>query len=515
MSVQKLSNIQKFSTSRRFAINFASNLSFITLNILSGLWFTPYLIQNLGIPVYGVVILANSVTNYLSVVNSALSNSVGRFLALDIQKSEITSANRTFNTAFWSSIILLFILLPIIGVFTYFAPYIFDVPDGYEFATQWLFAVTMFSYLLVIVRSIFLSSTFARNRLDLQNMVSGSNTILRILVVIYLFSIATMPNLWHVGIGTVIGGIVSTVLAVIIWRCLTPDLVIDYHYFDKKRLQNVSTMSGWVFINQAGTLLLLNIDIIIVNMILGAEIGARYGTIFQWTILLRTFGQTASSALAPIILSQFAQNKIDSIRSLSSLSIRVMGLVIALPIGLLVAFTEPLLLLWVGPEFVKMAMVMRVLIVHLCFNLAVLPLFSVQIAMNKVRWPGLVTLFMGILNVFLAMYWVGWGQYGLGVAVAGAVILTLKNAVFTPLYASRIQRLPWFTYLNDLLPGIIATVIVWFISSAIAKITPLDSWLHLGVATVPVVLLWFLFSYAFYFRRLNTLFSDYKNYQHR
>ncbi|MCB0063730.1 MAG: hypothetical protein KDE19_16520, partial [Caldilineaceae bacterium] len=198
----KLTHVQETrNASHQFVINVLSNIGVMGLNIVVGLWFTPYLILHLGIALYGIVILANSVTNYMSIVNGAIGSVTGRYLTIELQQGEVDKANRIFNTAFWSSMILLVGLLPIVVLLAYFAPRLFDVPANSEVGAQWLFLATFISYLFVILKGVFGASTVARNRLDLQNVVTSTNVLVRILVVVFLFEIASQPALWHVGTG--------------------------------------------------------------------------------------------------------------------------------------------------------------------------------------------------------------------------------------------------------------------------------------------------------------------------
>jgi hypothetical protein len=93
---------------------------------------------------------------------------------------------------------------------------------------------------------------------------------------------------------------------------------------------------------------------------------------------------------------------------------------------------------------------MVIMVSHLAINMGVMPLFSIQVAMNKVRWPGIVTLIMGIGNLALAIFLAKYASWGIfGVAVAGAIVLTAKNALFTPIYGAIILDQPWHTFLKS------------------------------------------------------------------
>ncbi len=86
-------------TSRgRFRVNVLSNLGYFVFNAGIQLWFTPYLIRNLGVATYGLVPLATNITNYMAILTVALSGSVGRFLTIDLARGDLATANRTFNT---------------------------------------------------------------------------------------------------------------------------------------------------------------------------------------------------------------------------------------------------------------------------------------------------------------------------------------------------------------------------------------------------------------------------------
>jgi len=103
---------------------------------------------------------------------------------------------------------------------------------------------------------------------------------------------------------------------------------------------------------------------------------------------------------------------------------------------------------------------MILMLSHLVVNLPVRPLFTINISYNKVRVPGIVTFFTGIANFFLAVlvpYLTGWGYYG--VAVAGAITLTFKSALFTPWYATKILGVSKTTFISSLFPGVIAMII--------------------------------------------------------
>ena len=164
----------------RFAVNLGSNLANFGLGILVGLWFTPYLIRHLGVAAYGLVPLAVTVTSYMGLFTTALNAAVGRFITLSLDRHDYTEANRVFNTSFWGTVAVLFLLL---GPALWLASqvrFFFNVPAGYEDQFAWLFLSTMGMFFLTTLASPFGIATFCRNRFDLSNAVAIATTLVRV-----------------------------------------------------------------------------------------------------------------------------------------------------------------------------------------------------------------------------------------------------------------------------------------------------------------------------------------------
>jgi membrane protein EpsK len=171
---------------------------------------------------------------------------------------------------------------------------------------------------------------------------------------------------------------------------------------------------------------------------------------------------------------------------------------IALPIGLVCGFSQPLLRIWLGPAFEPLAPLLLLMCLPLCVNLAVLPLFNIQMATNHVRLPGILTCVMGLGSLGLALLLagpVGWGMYG--VAVAGAVMLTAKNLVFTPLYAAHTLGLSTGTFYREILPIVGTTIGLTGGGWWLADTFHLHTWIELAAAGVIIAVLFVAGSYRF------------------
>jgi membrane protein EpsK len=452
--------------------------------VIIGLLLVPYFIDSLGVASYALVPLATSITSYVNLVVQSLNTSVSRYLTIDLQKQEFKKASITFNTALFGTLGIILLMLPFVVLISYYSPSFFKIPPSQEDAARILFLGVIGSFLLRAWGSNFGVSLFAYNRLDLQNLVNALNIIVQTGLIVILFKLYS-PNLVYIGLAYLIGAVAALILSVVFSRKINPHLKVNVKDFRRSKVNEITSMGGWVIINQIGTLLFLQIDLIVINKLFGTVAGGEYSVVLTWSMMLRTIAGMLVGVLTPVTLTYYAKERIDELISVSKSAVKLTGLAMALPIGYICGFAPQLLTLWVGPEFAKLSLLMVLMLTHLVINLPVTPLFAINVAYNKVRIPGIVTFVMGIGNFLLAVlipYLTGWNYYG--VALAGAIMLTLKNALFTPWYATRILGISRNTFVNSMLPGVLAMVMTAGVSRLIAnyfQVSGLTSLLICGV----------------------------------
>ncbi|MCX6343547.1 MAG: polysaccharide biosynthesis protein [Armatimonadetes bacterium] len=382
----------------RFSHNLLANLISFALAIGIGLAFTPYLIHHLGIAAYGLVPLTVTLTSYLGLITMALNAVVGRYLTIEMEKGDMRSANVIFNTSLFgvSALALVIVLIGVMG--SIFIDSLIKIPHGYEAQARLLLLFCVGSFLLIQLATPFLVSSFCCNRLDIQSTINSANLILRVIVVVLIFNFAA-PRMWQVGVGYMVAAAFTLVCSVLNWRMLTPQLSIALRDFSVKALRQLTSTGFWVVISQLGTMLLLSVDLLIVNRLFGPDDGGRYGAILQWSILLRGIAGTVSGVFAPTMMYFYAHNDNDGLVRYAKRSVRLLGILIGLPVGLVCGFSRPLLTIWLDPSYAPLATLLVVMTVHLSLNLAYLPLHSITQATNQVRVPGIVQIIAGFINL--------------------------------------------------------------------------------------------------------------------
>jgi membrane protein EpsK len=110
-------------------------------------------------------------------------------------------------------------------------------------------------------------------------------------------------------------------------------------------------------------------------------------------------------------------------------------------------------------------------------------LFAINTALNRVKVPGWVTLVMGVGNLLLAILlakFCGWGLYG--IAAAGAIVLTSKNSIFTPIYAAHVLKIPLSTFVKPVGAGVLLAGSSMAVGWAICYLAVIKTWPQLLLA---------------------------------
>lgn len=471
---------------RRFLANVSSNAAYIAAQTIATLWMTPFIIGEMGMAAFGVISLVHVVTSYFSIVTTALDSAVSRFLAIDLSKHDHGAANRTFNTALIGTLAVMAALSPIVMLVALAFPSIFAVPAGWETDSTWLFASSAAAFFITVVGGIFAVSPFVYSRFVWINGVNLFGLALRVALVAILFSVLP-AQLWYAGVALLAGAAVCLAGHVGLWRRLTPELHMRRSAFDIARMRMMLSMSGWLMVNMIGAMLLGRVDLIVVNAYYGTAITGGYAAVAQLALLLEYLVNAAAVVIRPVVLAKYALGDFDGLQVVAAQSVRLLGLALALPVGLLCGFSRPLLTFWLGSSFSYLASLLVVLAVHQALNLSVRPLLHVQNAYDRVKWPGTVTLISGVAGLVLAIAFAQWGRWGyLGVASAIAIVWTAKNGLYMPVYTAFIMGLRWWSYFPCLVPGIVGTISVGATAYALVQVSMPDSILTLAASALAV-----------------------------
>jgi len=436
-------------------INVSTNLLNVGVTALILVWLTPYLIRHLGVSAYGVYPLINTIAMYFVMFSSSYTGAVARFTAVSIDRNEEEARDIYFSTAFYSLLSTNLVLLGVVVIISYFLPALINIPTGFEQGTRWLFVFVMFSALCNTLASPFWVGTFVTHRFYMRNYSEILSRILQVAVIVGGFWFFG-ASLTFIGLGRSGMFLFQLGCAVYLTGLLLPRLRLRRSLFSWTALGEMSRMSGWMTIDAIGTLLYLSTDLLVINLIAGPEKAGLYAIVLQWVLLLQTLTPAISRVFAPVAIDFIAKGDLPSLSFHTQRAVKFMGLLLALPVGLVCGLSFPLLHRWVGAEFAHLSPLLTFLMVPQVVFLSISPLYNINRGMNKVKIPAIVTLVGGLSNLILSVVLLKYTQLGLyGVALATVLTYLARSMAFTPIYTALILDQPATRFLKPIVPGLL------------------------------------------------------------
>lgn len=476
--------------------NVAAGFGQFLLRFILGIWFTRFLINSIGVELYGLVPLAWSITQYFSLITLIIDTASGRYLIMEVSKGDVYAANKVFNTVFWSVTTLSAFILVCGGIISWISPMLFKIPFSHESDVRVIFFSVSIAFVLSMLANPFSLSTFATNKLHLWNLSEALQLIVRVGTAVFFIMIMGW-KLGAVSLGILTSGIVGLLVAVFIWRSVTPQLHVERQSADKRLLREMMGIGGWGIIDQVGSLLLLNSELVVVNLLYGPEATGKYGALLILSTTIRTIAQIMSSSVSPSIMDRYARGEAEGVFRAICSSMRIMGIVMALPIGMVCGLGAPILQIWLGKSYASLAPVLVILCAHLCINTSILPLFPAQLMLKKVKVPAIVTCVTGVISILLAIF-LGQPRLNLGltgIALAAAAGFTFRNFFFTVPYAAHILGRKVSIFVPTFFSALAGFLVVIGLSWIANNLTTFKSITDLAKIIVFITLLYGLFSW--------------------
>lgn len=385
---------QQKQTIRNLLFNFIS----LILSIALGLFYTPYLVRSLGITAYGVVPLALVINQYINVVTGSLTGSLTRFYSIAFQQGKFTEASRYLSSSFIAISAITLGMIPLFVLLILKIDRVFNIPPEYVFETKILFLFTIISFIISMFSSLYNITLYSLNRLDLLNVVKVVRILSKIIFTVVFFE-SIKNGISYIGYANFLSEVTVLILSIYYFRIsVSSDVKISFNLFEKSSLIGVLSMTIWVIIQQIGDTGLYRIDNVLVNLFWSTRESGILGALSEFGTYVMTIVAVIASLFGPLILIAYSGGNHKSVIRLTSDNSLLVGLTSALLVGILVGFAEPIVFLWLGEEYVPYKHWFIIKQITLPFYAAAGVFAFVYRAWNRVVFPALATLALGVLN---------------------------------------------------------------------------------------------------------------------
>ncbi len=450
--------------------NVGSSWFALGVNVLVGIFLSPYILHHLGDDAFGIWILIFSITGYYGLFDLGIRSSIVRYVAKYAATNEEDEVNRLVNTALFSYSVIAVATMIITLILTYCLDSIFHVSAEFAVTARWLLLMVGASVAINFPLGVFSGVLEGLQRFLLVNLVSVVSTLLR--AVFIVVALQHGYRLLMVAFITValplLGAVVKAIAVPYLLR-----LRIGLGYVSRSTLRHIASYSGTTFLIIVAGRLRFKTDAIVV----GTFISAAAVTYFTIGARLVDYASEVVQSMAQIFVPMSSQSDavgdLDVLRKIFVAGNRMCALVIFPITAILIVLGKSVIEAWVGARYVAASYpVMLILLIPSTLMIMQSASSRVLFGMGKHQMLAKVTLAEGIANLVLSVVLVR--KFGIvGDAVGTAIPLTLTVLFFLPQHLCRLLKLRIASYLRHsfLLPLILTMPLVcvllllrrWFI----------------------------------------------------
>ena len=426
--------------------NVGSSWFALGINVLVGIFISPYILHRLGDEAFGLWVLIFSVTGYYGLFDLGIRSSIVRYVAKYSAVDDHEQLNRLINTAMFSYSAVGLLCLLLTGVGAFFVGSIFRVPPDFLHTARWLFLMVGASVALGFPMGVFGGILEGLQRFYVLNFTSTTSILLRaLLIVIALKHGGGLLTVALITVGLPL--VTASINAGFVFHLLP--LQFRRAYVDRGTLKKIANYGGTTFMIIVAGRLRFKTDAVVI----GSFLSSAAITYFAIGSRLVDYASEVVSSLAQIFVPMSSQSDATGdLKGLQRIFIagnRACALIIFPITAILIILGKSVIEAWVGVKYVATSYpILLVLLIPSTLMLAQSASGRILYGMAKHKTLALVTLAEGIANLVLSIALVR--PYGImGDAIGTALPLTCTMLFFLPHHLCRLLKLRLTSYLRD------------------------------------------------------------------
>ncbi|MGA2645227.1 MAG: polysaccharide biosynthesis C-terminal domain-containing protein [Candidatus Sulfotelmatobacter sp.] len=424
------------------------------VNILVGIFLSPFILHRLGNLAYGAWVLAFSVTGYYGLFDLGIRSSIIRYVSTYTATGDMDGLCKLINTGLTAYSVIGGLAMVAALVVSASVDTLFRIPADFVPTARWLFLMVGGSVALGFPSGMFAGILEGMNRFYVTNLTNLVSTLLR--AVLIVLALTHGYGLLTVAFITVsLPLIASGVRAAIVLRLLP--LRFSWKYVDRSAFHEISRYSSVSLIIMVAYKLRFKTDEIVISTLLSVSAV----TFFSNGDRLVDYAGDVVSSLAQIFLPMSGQSDAtgnrEQLRKIFILGNRACAFVIFPISATLIILGKSVITAWVGARYVVASYpVMLILLIPSTFFLAQSASSRILYGMARHRILAWITSMEGIANLILSVVLIR--RYGiLGDALGTAIPLTCTALFFYPRHLCRLLDVRLATFLRQayMLPALL------------------------------------------------------------
>jgi O-antigen/teichoic acid export membrane protein len=416
------------------------------VNILVGIFLSPFILHRLGNLAYGAWVLAFSVTGYYGLFDMGIRSSLIRYVASYTATNNMEALRKLINTSLAAYTVIGALAMVATLAVSSHVDSLFRIPADFVTTAKWLFLMVGSAVALGFPAGMFSGILEGLSRFYVTNITNLVSTLLRAALII--LALTHGYGLLMVAFITVTLPLLASVVRAVIVLRLLP-VRFSWEYVDRSAFREIARYSSITFVIMIAYKLRFKTDEIVVSTFLSVSAV----TFFSNADRLVDYTGEVVSSLAQIFLPMSGQSDAQGnraqLRQILVVGNRACALVVFPIAATLIILGKSVITAWVGARYVTACYpVMLTLLIPSIFFLAQSASPRILYGMAKHKILAWITSMEGIANLILSVVLVR--HYGiLGDALGTAIPLTCTALYFYPRYLCRLLDVRLRTFVRE------------------------------------------------------------------
>jgi O-antigen/teichoic acid export membrane protein len=455
----------------------------------------PFIIKHLGDRWYGILMMLSALTGYYYFIDFGLASAVTRYVTMYIAKEDNENANIIINTSLAIYIVMAFLILILTLLVSYFVCYF--VPDTEDLIiVRTVIIILGINLALEFPFKAFAGVMGACLRYDLLTYSHFISLVLNTALTLYFLSQGYgIISLATISLAT---SFLSNILFYLIAKYLFAPMQMSLKYFHLPRVLELFSYSIWTFVMQIGEQLRYKIDTFVIGWYLSASAVTHYSIGASFPLAVINLVYRATNFLVPVFTMYYARGDYEGMKDKLLLATKINTILVTFGGGLLIIIGKPLILRWIGSEYLDAYPVLVVLTIGIIIEAIQNPSNNVLMAISKHKFFAYMSVVEGVSKFILSILLIQ--KYGmLGVAIGTVIPIAVFRMIVMPFYVAGLVKMSLETYYSPIILVVGGTCIYLFAVSLLAgqylSVPEYSRLIIIALLSVPVYLGIILFTF--------------------
>jgi O-antigen/teichoic acid export membrane protein len=431
---------------RQILKNVGSSWSALGINVIVGIFLSPFILHHLGDAAFGIWVLIFSVTGYYGLFDLGIRSSIIRYVSKYTATNDREALAQFVNTALFTYTCIGLVSMVLTALLSSSVEHFFKIPPELHSQARVLLLLVGASVSVGFPLGVFGGMLEGLQRFYILNWTSIGATLARAALIVYFLHRGY--GLITVALLTVGLPVISSVLRGIIVFRLCP-MPLGLQYVDRAAFRHMAHYGSTTFLVLVASRLRFRTD----ELVLGTMMSTVAVTWFNIGARIVDYAHEFVSSLAQVFVPMSSQSEatgnLDRVRKIYIAGNRVCAFLTFPITAILILFGKHIIRIWVGTRYVPNSYpVLVVMIIPFAFMLAQAASTRILFGLGRHQTMAAITVIEGVANLILSIALVR--PLGIvGDALGTAIPLSFTCLVFLPRHMKKQIGVPVGTFLRE------------------------------------------------------------------